>query len=331
MKQNDYCIIKVGAKPQMLKVSSVDKKHVHGNLELLSHISKVPVTCNLSDVLVTLGDEPFPGTVYGVNTSNILRGRKVHETFGDIYLFYKTPKDVRDALWKAFDNCYKLLEKSGLEFIVEGLVWEILPYNGEKYAGMYLKSRKENVPNRIQIRPEIISETELEYVILHELGHHLHASYVRHAKINANWIKLYNTSIKTVNIKKEMSQTILDNLVSQEDLPSSFKGQLDEDQALAFKWIIRTIQQLSGLSIKDLDTLFEADMKDEIKSVWPIRNIQHKDLAPVVSEYATKNFRELVAEAFSYYMLPKRRKVLPEPIIKLIERSISYGKTQRIK
>ena len=145
MKQNDYAIMKVGAKPQLIKVSSVDKKNVHGNLELMSHILKVPVTCNLTDILVTFSDEPFPGTVYGVNTANILRGRKVHDTFGDIYLFYKTPKDIRDSLWKAFDYAYGFLAKSGLEFLTEGLVWEILPYTSEKYAGCYIKSRKEGI------------------------------------------------------------------------------------------------------------------------------------------------------------------------------------------
>lgn len=43
---------------------------------------------------------------------------------------------------------------------------------------------------------------------------------------------------------------------------------------------------------------------------------------------ATMNSKELFAECFAFYMTKKK---LPEPIVKLMERSISYGKANRDK
>jgi len=280
-----------------------------------------------ADIVVVLGQQPYPGKVYGFDVGSLHRKRLTHDRFGDVHFFYKPEKQVLSDLRDSMTRVANKLNKQDLGFLLNDVVYEVLPYHGEKYAGMYLRSKTDKVPDRIQIRPEIMPASEYDYVWYHELGHRLHLTFCRESKkLNAQWLKLYATSIKAMTIKKDKSQQLLDLLIDGQETPSDFKRGLDEEDALAFKWIIRTIQQVNGLSIKDLDTLFEAEMKEEITKVWPVRSISHKELAPIVSEYATVNFKELFAECFAFYMTKKK---LPEPIIKLMEKSISYGKAHK--
>lgn len=286
-------------------------------------------TQDLSQVILNLGPKPFPGKVHGHDVSTLFTKRLTHDKFGDVMFFYRPEKQVLADLKDSMDKVADRLKRQDLIFLLDNVVFEILPYNGERYAGMFKMSKNEKLPKRVQLRPEIMPASEYPYVWFHELGHNLHLDFCRSSKkLNAQWLKLFNTSIRVESIKKDKSQQLLDALIGGEEPPSDFKRGLDEEDALAFKWIIRTIQQVNGLSIKDLDVLFEADMKDEVTKVWPVRNISHKELAPIVSEYATQNSRELFAECFAFYMTKKK---LPEPIVKLMERSISYGKANRDK
>jgi hypothetical protein len=306
-------------------------KSVEAVSEKNSHIPGMrhTFTQDLSTVILNLGDKPFPGKVHGHDVSTLFTKRLTHDVFGDVFFFYRPDKQVLTDLKESMNKVAERLKRQGLSFLLDGVIFEVLPYNGEKYAGMYMKSKNEKIPNRMQIRPEIMPASEYAYVWYHEIGHHLHLSFCTGSKkLNASWLKLFNTSIRVETIKKDKSQQLLDALIGGEECPSDFKRGLDEEDALAFKWLIRTISQVNGLSIQDLDTLFEADMKDEITKVWPVRNIPRKELAPIVSEYATVNFKELFAECFAFYMTKKK---LPEPIVKLMERSISYAKANRDK
>lgn len=333
LAKGDYFIAKMEGKKDYLAkaLSDNDKKTVEAVVEKDCHIQglRSTLTVQLSDIVVVLGQEPYAGQVYGHDVGTLFRKRLTHPKFGDVFFFYKPKKEVLDALNASMDSVYTKLKKKGLTFLLNDVVFEVRPYNGKgKYAGMYLKSKNEKIPDRLWIRPEQMTPSDYNYVWLHELGHGLHFTYCPSKKLNATWLKMYNTSIKVEAVKKDKSQQLLDLLMDGEEPPSDFKRGLDEDDALAFKWIIRTIQQVNGLSIKELDTLFEAEMKDEIKKVWPVRNIPRKELAPILSEYATKNVRELIAEAFAFYMIGKK---LPEPVVKLLEKTIEYAKANREK
>ena len=333
MRRGEYGIAKQDqGKDYLFKaLSDSDAKSVEAVLEKDSHIQGLrhTMTVALSDVVLNLGTEPHPGKVYGYDVGMLHRKRLSHDKFGDVHFFYKPDKQVLSDLKESMDKVAERLKRLDLLFLLDNVVFEIIPYNGEKYAGMFKMSKNEKLPKRIQLRPEIMPASEYPYVWYHELGHNLHLDYCKSSKkLNASWLKLFNTSIRVDTIKKDKSQQLLDALIGGEEPPSDFKRGLDEEDALAFKWLIRTIQQVNGLSIQDLDTLFEADMKDEVAKVWPVRNISHKELAPIVSEYATMNSKELFAECFAFYMVKKK---LPEPIVKLLERSISYAKANRDK
>jgi hypothetical protein len=188
-----------------------------------------------------------------------------------------------------------------------------------------MRSKKlEMAPHRFQIRPEIMPSSDFPYVIYHELGHHLHKEFATGTKLQAEWIQLFNTSISVSSIRKDQSTELLDNLLGQEDVPSAFKANLSEEDTVIYKLILKNIQQQHSLSVKELDLLFEADYRDDIRSVWPTRGISKKDLAPIVSDYAATRYEELIAESIAYRLTGKK---LPKDVTALVDKTFSFSRS----
>jgi hypothetical protein len=333
--KNHYVIgkssTKDGNKLVFGKVVSITNGIVEGVQEKNSHIQKLRngFEIPLGNVVVDLGPEPHPGKVHGFTVGHRFVGKQPHDFFGDVCYLYKAPKETRQKLNEALNLAAKIIAKAGFD-APEFSVWEVHPNDGGgKYAGYYRHSKQpEKDPIRFAIRPDKVPTSEYLYVILHEFAHYIHAQLMTGAKINAAWLRLYNTSIKPQTIKKETSSMLLEALVGGEERPSDFKSGLDEDQRNAFNWIIRQIKADHAISIKELDILFEAQYKDDIEKLWPMRTLAKKELAPIVSEYATVNVHELWAESLAFYWTKKK---LPAAVTSLIEKSLSYAKTQTEK
>lgn len=323
-----------GSGPRLFfgKVQSRSGTILEGYIEKDAHVSSLRVSFEIpvKDVVLDLGTNPHPGSVYGFDTTNRFFTRKVHDFFGPICFFYKPDKAVAKKIFDAFDAAAKIIQKAGFDFPAGISVWEIVPKESKgKWAGYFRKSKKpETNPHRFSIKPESAPDSEWVYIILHEFSHYLHSSAMTGAKLNAAWIKLFNTSIRVRTIRKELSISLLENLVAGEDRPSDFKSSLDEDGRNAYNWILRTIKADHSVSIRELDTLFEADSKDEISNLWPQRTLHHKDLQPIVSEYATTAVHELIAESLAFYWT---RRKLPSSITKLVEKSLSFAKANQEK
>lgn len=314
------------------KVTQVSKGIAEGYVENLSHLKakralfEIPV----KDIVLDMGERPHAGKVYGFDLTNLYTNKSIkHEFFGDIHFFYRIKKEAGSALMAAFDRAAKILEKSGFSPMLD-TVWMIQhPETSGKYAGYYKHSKNaEKMPHELAIKPELLGASELVYVILHEFAHYMHANLLQHPKVNAAWIRLFNTSIKVQTIRKEDSISLLETMLAGEERPSDFKSGLDEDQRNAWNWIIRTIKQDHAISIKELDTLFEAEARDEITKLWPQRTLHKKDLQPVISEYATVSVRETLAESFAFHLTKKK---LPVSVTALVEKSIRMAKTQQEK
>jgi hypothetical protein len=321
------------AKPFLFKVTGQHKGIVSGFLTKDSHISslKSSVEVPIKDVIINLGAEPYPGKVHGCDLNNLYTGKKLHTHFGQIHFFYKPAPEVGQNLFAALDKVYKVLKQNRLEFVVQPdtCMWEVLPFHGEKYAGMYCRSKKpETSPHRLQIRPEIMPSSDYPYVIYHELAHHLHKEFATGSKLQAAWIQLYSSTIKVSSIRKDQSTEMLEALLTQEDPPSAYKSVLSEEDAQIYKLILKNIQQNHQISVKELDLLFEADYRDDIRSVWPTRGIAKKDLAPVVSEYALTKWTELVAESVAYRLTGKK---LPKEVEALVDKTFSYARSNHEK
>lgn len=310
------------------KVEAVKKGVVYGTHEKNSHIKTLRSGFEIpaSDIVVDLGEDPHPGRVYGLDVGNLFKGKKHHDFFGPICFMYSPKKELSAKLMAAFEEAAKILEKAKLPE-PEHCVWEVQgPIPKSKWAGYYAHSQKpEKNPHRFAIKPEGVPPTigDFTYVILHEYAHWLHATHATGKKLNAKWVRLFNTSIKLQTIKKEHSQNLLQTMLAGQEPPSDFKGQLEEDDRNAFLWIMRAIRNDHSVSIKELDLLFEAGYHADVEALWPKVTLNKKDLKPVVSEYATVSFKELFAEAFAFH-LTKRK--LPDSVTTLVDNTISYAK-----
>ena len=310
------------------KVEAVKGGVVYGVREKNAHIKGLRQGFEISqrDVVVDLGATPHPGKVYGIDVSDRFCGRKIHDFFGPVCFMYKPKSEVSNKLWSAFDEAASILKKAKLP-APENTVWEVISCAVKsKYAGSYSHSKKpDKDPHRFRIRPESVPQTtgDIVYVILHEYAHWLHANVAKGKKLNAKWIRLFNTSIKLQTIKREQSQALLKQLLGGSEPPSDFKTQLEEEDRNAFNWILRTIRTDHAVSVYELDLLFDAEYKEDIEALWPKTTLNKKDLKPVVSEYATKNYHELFAESFAFYFCKKK---LPESVTRLLENTLSYAK-----
>jgi hypothetical protein len=250
-----------------------------------------------------------------------------NEDFGSLNWFYQPKDEVREKLEDAFKKAADALEAKGLGFIIQPTtcVWEIYPYGGEKYAGYYKRNSKpEKNPNRLAIIPEHTDydHSYYTYVIFHELAHHLHSEFVIGRQLNAKWIDLYSTSVPARDILKPDTDRLLKAMLEQEDLPSAFKGQLEEADEEAFKLILKAIKQQHKLGVKELDVLFVAEFNDQIKALWP-ETVVANDLNPLVTEYACVSYREMFAESIAYYLSGR---TLSSEVTALVEESIAYAK-----
>lgn len=325
-QKDEYLICKINGTPKtfLMKVSAVQSGTIHGFLAHDYHVpgKRVAVEVVPKDVILNLGADPRPGKVYGVE---VLRpvGSKDSPDFGKVTFFYKPSKDVGANLMDAFDKVAKIFKRQRLEFALGDGIWEVMAPQGSK-SGMYKRSRKPDLnPHRFLIHPELLPATEYPYVIAHELAHHLHLEFMDNPKLNASWIRLFNTSIRPTSVSKEKSMELLKAMETHDGPPSSLGSVLSEEDTRAFRQILRAIQQYRAVSVKELDTLAESDDMDEVQGLWPKRAIPHKELEPVVSEYATRSYRELVAESISFYLVGKK---LPKEVTALVERSLTYAR-----
>lgn len=271
---------------------------------------------------LNLGSNPLMGDIYGHRISDVRRFKLEHDHLGDLHFFYRPEKDVKTALVKTGNIVNKRLSKIGLDKILgDEIVWEIKPFTGEKYAGMYYRSVKDGIPNRIQIFPEKMDIQDFPYVFLHELGHHIHLEYARkNDQLESRWLKVFNTTIEVLDVPKEESSRLLKTLLSGETVPSRFKGTLEDDDSKEyFKLIVGWISKAHSVSTRDLDTLFRTERFDEIEYLWPRKSVLSKrNLKPEVSEYGTKNVKELVAESIAFHLCGKK---LPSKIEKLLKQT----------
>lgn len=337
--QNHYVIGRMSSKDGEDKkffgrVSRIVRGIAEGTIEKNQHLGGSHVKTfeiPLKSILVDLGTDPAFGSVYGFEVTNRFYKKKHHDYFGSICFMYHVDKEAARKIFGAFDRAAAILKKAGFVLPADKCVWQINHRETKgKWAGYYQHTTDtDKLPFQFAIKPESLPDSEFVYVVLHEVAHFLHKTALTGSKINARWIRLFNTSIKLKSFKRELMTSLLDELLAGEERPSDFKSGLDEEQTLAFNWALRVIRADHAVSVRELDILFEAEDKDEIRKLWPQRTIHKKDLSPVVSEYATKNYHELFAESIAFYL--SKTKKLPQPIVNLVEKSLAFAKANQLK
>ena len=308
----------------LIKVTSVKNDTVKGIVERVPHLQPSIVSIPTDDVKVNFGSKLPEGVAFGVDLSAVYRGKKSHDTFGDVHFFTKVSKDQGERLWKAFDRVSSKLAKHRLDGLLSlPTAVEVHKPRG-KYAGWFKRSNDpDTIPHRIAytFQPNV---STIEYVVAHELGHLAEAHILRHHKEHwAKWIRLYNASISPVVLsvadQKQYKKDLLQ--VASEGLPlKKWLSSLDVEERRKANTILGWIRKVHSLSVEELDTLVGSEEEQEIHSVWPCEVITTKGVAPLVTEYATLNVKELWAESFALYLCGKE---LPKEVTKLLEKALS--------
>jgi len=252
----------------------------------------------------------------------------VHKEFPEVHIFEKPTKANREILTSSVDHIVSLLKRKRLGFMLAApITWELRPQTG-KYSGYYLHSRNpEKSPHRISIacnektRSGDNARNLYTYVLAHELGHALHFQYVdtkTFPKLNAKWVSLYRTSISSQEIEAATRKRILKEATSAEDLNAYYKH-LNEDDKQALKVLMREVWFEHKLHWQEVCTLHSA-RPEYLAELWPTHSVFDTAPKPILTDYATKNFRELFAESFAYWLLDLSQ---PSVTYELMEKSVS--------
>lgn len=330
MKPNDYVIAQQkDTKPFLIRVSAIDDKTFTGVLEHDRHKNFKEIEVTRKDVVVNLGPEPKSGKVYGIEVGHRYVKSFTHDGWGSIHFYTRLDKPTLKMFQRSLDRTYKVVEKLKLDGYIDKIETEICEKKG-KWAGKYF--HKPEGLCTIQYAPMWCegNAEAMDYVVLHEFGHVLRYHGMKSMKLRSAWLKFYQKSIapmvvsnkQTSDLWKEMLRTV------EADADASFHEAIkaaadDEDKEDQVKVIMRWFKQVNHLSPKDLSVLWAAGDIDHLKDLWPKTAIDSSKLAPLISEYATKNCEETIAESFAYYATGKK---IPKSCTALLERSLSVAR-----
>ena len=320
------------AKIYLLRVESLQGDLVTGTLQTPTvHLNPVKASFNREDVVANLGLKPTPGKAYGFDLSKLYRGeRSLHPDFPEFHVFSIPTKENRLAFSEDIGKLLKLLKRNSIEFLLEETAWEIVPKNG-KYSGMFMRSKDvRQQPDRIQIA--VTDETRVleeglgfRYVLAHELGHKMHLRYAgpeKYPKLNAKWLQLYQTSIERRETGKDTCRSLLNKLVKAETFMEFTRG-LTEDERKSLRVILHFIRLEHNLSKLEVGILHSTRDPERLKQIWPSKDLFGAKANPILTLYATKNFKELVAETFALHLLGKS---VPKALSELMDSTIAQAR-----
>lgn len=317
----------------LMRVTAVKGDSIHGRLEKDPHIKPTPIELKEDQVVLNLGKRPVSGRVYGHDLSFLYRRTKEVGPYGSVHLFTDVTEETWDKFLEGAREVYKKLKSNRLDFLLsEDLVWQVVSRETSgKWAGWF-QSAKLNKEGELKSPPRIsitldentLMESSLAsyaYVIAHELGHHLHFSYLKsHPKNDRQWMSVFTETVTPKPVHAEKVVELLEGFVSSRSSPSSFMGSLEDEDREAFRHILKEINRTSHLSPRELEALCQnEDTEAIIKRVWPRRTVLAK-LSPMISEYSLKNYHELFAETFAFWLLGRK---IPERLKELMEQSVS--------
>lgn len=324
--KGDYLLVKEGekAKPYLIKFTKVSDGSVVGTREEDRHIDPQVVEVSPKHVLINLGDDPKVKKVDGVTISDRFVTSVVHPVWGDVHVLTKVSKEDRDLLKASLDRTARKVEKLGLAHLIEGTITEVRSKQG-KWAGKYKHGHGDD-PARMIYAPEWAdgSAKAMDYVVLHEFGHRVRYAGVKSPKIRARWLHYYNRSISRTVVTTDDIKEIMKGLANP-DGETSLNQTLKEiaaendERTPQLKTLARWFKQVRHLSFRDLGVIWEAGEMDAFNALWPDSDVDSSELAPIVSEYATKNVEELFAESFAYHCTAQK---LPSKISDLLEKTL---------
>lgn len=310
----------------LLKVKSFTEAGVSGMYEREPHIHKKSIEVTNEQIALNLGPKPLPGKVYGFDTSALYVGTKEHDIFGSVYFYERTPKEKREALFASMSRVHKKVAKLGIQLDKLPVLHECHPQKG-KTAGYYMHSKDlEKHSSRIHYCVTNCPIDSFDYLVAHENAHAIDYLLIQPSQeLRSAWIRTYNGTIATRVIPKTDNAFLLKSLISggHETVKAWYSGIDDAEMKENAKYALNYLRRVRGVGMHEIDTLMATGDSESIRSIWVKTDTDVRNPKPLVSEYATKNVNELVAESFAFYLTGT---TLPDGITELVEKSLRYAR-----
>lgn len=312
---NDYIVIN-GENPLLGKVTKTNplQARLQPDDENIQHT----VDVSLEDVLAVLGEKPVEGYVYGIDTTNIYKASREIPPFGTLNYYISVPKETRKSLQLAFSSVSKKLDRLSFPLYDDDFIFNCKKLSG-KVAGMYLPSELPVVT----IDPTKAEPKDYPFIISHELGHHVLSNYVS-LKGVSHWIKIYSQYIESLDIENKSIRSIKESFEDSKNTPKEYRQDLTDDDRLVFDSCIKAACKQLKITSKEAENL--SDMSP-LYDAFPV-TLRKLTYEPVISLYATKNYKEFFCEAFAMFVT---NRPLPDNIRKAMDRTIKIAKTRRDK
>lgn len=326
MKKDDYLIYKVLSEKSPTKFYLAQAvKPVDGGLLVTEHedihIKRVQTTIEKWQVVINLGDKPEAGKVYGHDLGHLFKRTVSTDCGSDVHLFTDLKPKAEAKSLEGLVSAKKVLKKHGLGSIHNQPIFLEIHNKKEKYAGMF-KPSKDHSKIILNVTDLNMSELYSDYVYIHEYAHAIDHYYLsKSTEIMARWVRLYLQTIKPSTLSLKDARTLYKPMKGMLSI-SEWRKNLTEEQQPMVGLVLRHIKQSHKAVASDITKLLAADDHETIKAFWPTEDIHSTELAPLISEYATKNVAETIAESLAYYMLGRK---LPKGIVTLCEDSIQYA------
>lgn len=336
-KAGDYMVVAPEPKSQskkytLLKATAITGSTITGWVESeRKGLDVAKADIKTSRVIASLGPKPAPGKVYGLDLTNRFRKLLQHDFWGNVLVFTHLDNAQLKLMQRSLYRTAKKIEKMGLESYVDFVDTHLCAKQG-KWAGYYKHSKDVEAhrsviayaPECAELQPDM-----MDYIVYHEFGHAVWYNGIKGKKIQLKWLMEYNRSIQPIEIALHDLKKTFKFIESHADGEASLASVLrefvneEEEHKLWVRGILRWFHEVHHLAPRDLATIWEGQNLDVLRKLWPSKAIDSSKLAPVVTEYACLNVRELFAESFAFHC---QGKTLPPRITQLIANSIQYAK-----
>ena len=252
------------------------------------YTSPTPVEIKSDDIVVSLGDDPAVGTVYGVLVEPI-RGRMQAAGYGELYNFVPKMGDaVKERVTKAFRASAGCMKTMGIPLTWETRT-EIRNPRGNVLGTYRYSSKGVDV---LTLRPQSgQSSREMVKVIVHEL---FHGVWHRHmdATQRSRWIKLYDRYVQVSTVPVRDIQRMLRDMAQIGGLRPYLKDAEPEQQAAANMYVgwLSKVHSIGARELNDLVTSGE-------EAPIPDTHIHRADVQTAITLYGRTNAAELFCEA----------------------------------
>lgn len=328
MKKNDYLVCKMhnalGDKPHYFLARAIKPansgKGLIVSLEKDKHWSPKRIEVELSSIVLNLGKEPEAGMVYGQDLEHIYRGA-IEVPYGIlVHKFSAFEESVDDQIKTAFTKAFKILKSAGLLGMTQLPMLYEVKQKTSKYAGFF-KARKDM--SVITLCTHDLQTTEINsYVLLHEIAHALDHFLLNSKELRARWVKLYMQSVKSTTVTLEEARAMWKPFTESTSV-GHWKSAFEDDAEKAkTNLIVRMIKQAHGITARDINALMDAEEFDVLKPLWPREALHSTEFNPLITEYATRNVKETLAEAVALYLTDTK---LPKVVVRLVEDTIQHA------